>query len=134
MNSRAYAKAKLLRDVPLHNRRRCCRKRDDRSGPQRRQMLPDVPVIRPEIVAPCRYAMRLIDRDQARLSFGEHLREAPHAQPLRRNEQKVELPVQVLQANFARCRPVAARMDSLGREPERLQSSQPDLPSTRSVD
>ena len=50
------------------------------------------------------------------LRLREHLREARHAQPLRRDEEEVELAVEVVEADLARGRAVAAGVDALGRE------------------
>jgi hypothetical protein len=97
----------LLCDVALDQRRRRCSERDDRRGPERRQVLADGPVIRAEVVSPLGNAVRLVDGHQARPPFGEHLRESSHAQPLRGDEEEVQFSVQILHADFARGGPVA---------------------------
>ena len=56
--------------------------------------------------------MRLIDGDQGRLSLGQHLRETGDSQPLRRDEQKLQLAIEVIKAGLARSGAVAARMDA----------------------
>ena len=59
------------------------------------QALAEHAVVGPEVVAPLRDAVRLVDRDERRLAPGEHLGEAGHAEPLGRDEQEVEPPVEV---------------------------------------
>src|SRR6516165_6193682 len=44
---------------------------------QHGQVLPQHPVVGPEIVAPLRNAMRLVNRDQRQSAPGQHLRKAP---------------------------------------------------------
>ena len=104
------------------------------AGRKRRQMLADGAVVGPEIVTPLRNAVRLVDRDQARLALRQHLREPPHPQPLRRDEQKVELAFKIVGMQTSRRgRPVAVGVDPIGRETQAPASSPPDLPSARSA-
>jgi hypothetical protein len=52
--------------------------------------------------------MRLVNGDQRRLALGQHLAEARHAQPLRRNEEELQRSMQVIHAGLPRLRPVEA--------------------------
>ena len=65
--------------------------------------------------------MRLIDGYQDRLSFREHLGKPAYAQPLRSDEQEVEIAGQVVDAALARSHATAAGMDALGAEAQSLQ-------------
>ena len=80
------------------------------------QPLAEHAVVRPEVVAPLRDAVRLVDGDQGGRALGEHLGEAGHAQPLGRDEEEVEAPVEVLAARAARGGAVATGVDALGGE------------------
>ena len=72
------------------------------------------PVVRPKIVAPLRNTMRLVDRDQDRLALGQHFGKTGHAQPLGRNEQKIQLAPQILDADLARHHPVTTGVNAIG--------------------
>ena len=63
-------------------------------------------------MAPLRDAMRLIDGDQRRLSLGQHLAEARNSQPLRRNEEELQRPREVIHAGLPRLSPVEAGVNS----------------------
>ena len=67
---------------------------------------------------PLRNAVRLIHYDQRNLPFGEHLREARHAQPLRRDEQELQLASQIVAANLPRVHAAAPGMNALHGTPE----------------
>ena len=82
--------AELVGDVGLHPRRRGGGERDDRRRPQRRQPLPEQPVVGAEIVSPLRDAVGLVDRHQRQRALRQHLGEARHAQPLGCDEEEVE--------------------------------------------
>ena len=98
----------LLNNIVLHQHGRGCGQRDHRRGPQQRQIAAQHPVIGAEIVAPLGNAVRLVHRDQHGLASGQHFGEARHAQPLRGDEQIIQVPVQILDADLARGQPVAA--------------------------
>src|SRR5579871_4394389 len=106
----------LLRDVALHHRSRRRRQRNHRSGPQRRQMLPDGAVVRTEIVPPLRNAMRFVNRHQAWLPPREHLGKLPRSQPFWSDKQEIQFPSQILKTSLARSPPVAIGMNPLSRE------------------
>ena len=65
------------------------------------QMLAQHAVVGPEVVAPLRDAVRLVDGDQRQLALGQHLGEAGHAQPLRRDEEKLQRALQIIHAGLA---------------------------------
>ena len=109
MKRRAGGEAELLRDVVLDARRRGGGERDDGRGPQQRQPLAEQPVVGPEVVAPLRDAVRLVDRDERRRAPGQHLGEAGHPQPLGGDEEEVEPPVEVVAADLRARRPGRAR-------------------------
>ena len=67
-----------------------------------RQILAEHPVVGPEIVSPLRDAVRFVDGDQRRLALRQHLRKAAHPQALRRDEQELQLAVQIIDASLAR--------------------------------
>jgi hypothetical protein len=81
-------------------------------------MLAQHPVIRAKIVAPLGNAVRLVHRDQHRLAFGQHFGKTRHAQPFRRDEQIIQPTVQIIDADLARSRPVAAGVNALGAQAE----------------
>ena len=132
MKRAAVAEPELLHDVVLHGRRRRGRERDDGRGAKERQALAEHAVVGPEVVPPLRDAVRLVDRDERGLSPREHLGEARHLEPLGRDEEEVELPVEV-GAAYARARPraVAPGVDALGGEPLRPAAWRPGPPSAR---
>ena len=113
MKRAGCAEAQLRGDVVLHQGRGGGGERDDRRGPQRRQVLAEHAVVGPEIVAPLRDAVRLVDGDQRRLALGQHLREAGDAQALRRDEEELQRAVEVVDAGLARGGAVAAGVDAL---------------------
>ena len=90
----------LLGDVVLHQRRGGRGQRDDRCRTEGWQMLAEPAVVRPKIMAPLRDAVGLVDGDQGRFPFRKHLRETGQAQPLRRNKQKLQRPVEVIDAGL----------------------------------
>ena len=114
--ARLLIETQLLADVVLHDGRRRRGQRDHRRRAQRRQIAAQQPVIGPEIVPPLRNAMRLIDRDQRRFPLRQHLRKPGHAQALGRDEQELQLAVQIIDTNLPRRRAVASRMDAFHRE------------------
>ena len=114
--ARRLLQAQLLGDIVLHQRRRRRGHGDHRRRAQRGQILAEHAIVGTEIVAPLRNAMRLIDGDQARLALRQHLRKSGHAQSLRRDEEKLQLAVEVVDAGLARSPAVAAGMDALHRE------------------
>jgi len=102
--------AKLADNVVLHDG--SCRgsERHDRCGTQRRKVLPQHAVIRPEVVAPLRNAVRLVNGDQRGLALGQHLGEAWHSKALRGDEHELQSPVQIVAAGLARSQAVEARV------------------------
>ena len=62
--------------------------------------------------------MGLVDRDQHRLALGEHLGEAGDGEALGSDEQVVDPPRQIVDADLPRGRPVPSRVDALGAEAE----------------
>ena len=84
-------------------------------------MLPQHPVIRPEIVSPLRNAMRLVNRDQRQPLLGQHLRKPRHPQPLRSNKKKLQLTAQVIHASLPRHRPIQPRVNPRHLQPQRPQ-------------
>ena len=89
--------------------------------PQHRQILPQHPVIRPEVVPPLRNAMRLIDSDQGQLPLGQHLHKSRHPQPLRRNKQELQAPVQIIRARLPRHRALESGVNPRHAQPQRSQ-------------
>ena len=94
--------AELRADVVLDARRRRRRQRDDRRGAQQREPRAEEPVVGAEIVPPVRDAVRLVDGDERRGPLGEHLGEARHREPLGGDEEEVELPGEVVEADLPR--------------------------------
>ena len=82
--------AELRQDVVLHERRGRGGERQHGRGTQQVQLLAEHAVVGAEIVAPLRDAVRLVDGDEGGLALAEHLREAGNAQPLRRDEEKLQ--------------------------------------------
>ena len=113
--------AELLGDVLLHERRGGRGQRDHRGGAQLRQPLAQHPVLGPEVVAPVRDAVRLVDCDQHGLALREHLGEAGHRQALGRDEQEVELAVEIRAQHGLRLAAPAARVDALGAQAARAE-------------
>ena len=99
--------AQLREDVGLHTRCRGGGECDDGRrvlrAAQCRQILAEHAIVGPEVVAPLRDAMRLIDGDQSELLFGQHFGKSGNAQALRRDEQKLQLASQIVCAYLA-CR------------------------------
>ena len=100
--ARGVVQRKLREDVVLNDG--CCGRgqRQDRRGAQQVQMLAEHAVVGAEIVAPLRDAVRLVDGDERRLALAQHLGKAGDAQPLRRDEEKLQAAVQVVDAGLAR--------------------------------
>ena len=122
MNSRGVSKPKLPRDVVLHHRRRRRRERDDGSGPQRRKMLADIPVIRPEIVAPL---PRCNAPHRSRPGTVCAWRASP-GKPFTRSRsgamnRKSSSPLRYLRQTSRDVVAIAPRVDALGRKSQRLQ-------------
>ncbi len=119
------AQAELLDDVVLDHRRGGGGQGDDRrrlSRPaQLRQALAEQPVVGAEVVAPLRDAVRLVDRDQAGRPSRQQLREPGHAQALRRDEEVVELAVDVQAAHPARLLAAATGVDALRLQAKRAE-------------
>ncbi len=133
MNRRAAGHAELVADVALHERRRRGGQGDDRGGAQHRQPLAEHAVVRAEIVAPLRDAVRLVDRDEHRLAPREELGETGYAEALRCDEQEVQSAGEVVVARLPRLGTRASRVDPLGAQAERAQLGGPDPPSARSA-
>ena len=106
----------LLANVLLHARRRGGGQRDDGGGPERREPRAEKAVVGPEIVPPVRDAVRLVDGDEGHCPLRQHLGEAGDAEPLRGDEEEVELPVEVVAADLTGGQPVDPRVDPLGGE------------------
>ena len=60
--------------------------------------------------------MRLVHSHQRRLAFGQHFGEAWNAEPLRRDEQELQLALQIVDAGLPGCGAVAAGVDALHRK------------------
>ena len=89
------------------------------AGLQCGQILPQHPIVGPEVMPPLRNAMRLINRNQRRFALRQHLRKPRHPQPLRRNKQKLQLALQIVDAGLPRHRPVQAGVNSRYTQPQR---------------
>ena len=111
-------KTELGDDVFLHQQRRSRSQGNHRRGPQQGQMPTQHPVIGAEIMAPLRDAMRFVHCNQHRLALGQHFRETRHAQPLRGDEQIVEMALQILDADLPGSRPIPPGMNPLGPQPQ----------------
>ena len=114
-------RSQLLQNVGLHGGRCGGRQRHHRRGPQRWQVLPDHPVVRPEVVSPLRDAVCLVDGDQRGLALGQHLAEARHPQTLGRNEEELQVSLQIVHACLPRLRPVQAGVNPPHAEAQRRQ-------------
>ena len=110
MNRAASTKRKLADDVVLHDGGCGGSERHDGRGTQRREVLPQHAIIRPEIVTPLRNAMRFVNSDQRGLSLGQHFGESRHPKPLRRNEHELHFAVQIVAAGLSGCQAVHAGM------------------------
>ena len=108
-------------DVILDARRRGGGQRQHRRRPQARQTLAQEPVVGTEVVAPLRDAVRFVDRDQGRAATLQEFDEAGHAEPLGRDEEKVEFAVAVEPAGLPRLVARPARVDALGAQPDLAQ-------------
>ncbi len=129
--------AELREDVRLHGGRGGRRQRDDRRGIERTaqtgQILAQHAVVGTEVVAPLRDAMRLVDRDQRQLALGQHLREPRHAQPFRRNEQKLQAAPQDNPRKPAAPRRAPFRSECAPRKGLVRRASPPGPPSAQSA-
>ena len=76
-------KSQLRGDIVLHERRGGGGEGDYRSRPQGGQVLAEHAVVGPEIVAPLRNAVGLVDGDERGLALGQHLGKAGDAQSFR---------------------------------------------------
>ena len=54
------------------------------------QVLAEHAVVRPEIVAPLRNAVRFVDGDEGGLALRQHFGKARHPEPFRRDEEKLQ--------------------------------------------
>jgi hypothetical protein len=63
--------------------------------------------------------MRLVNGDQGGLALGQHLAEARHPQPLRRNEEELQRPLQVLHAGLPRHAAIEAGVNPAHPEAQR---------------
>ena len=70
------------------------------SAAQAGQILAQHAVVGPEVMAPLRDAMRLINGDQRQFALGQHLGKSGHAQPLRRDEEKLQIASQIVRAHL----------------------------------
>ena len=75
----------LLHDVPPHPLRRRRRQRQQRRLRKQLAELPQVPVVRPELVPPLRDAVCLVDGDQAHPQPAQEAPKPLDSQPLRRD-------------------------------------------------
>ena len=128
-----FGEPELLDDIVLHHGRGGGGQGDHRRRAEARQVAAEHAVVRPEVVAPLRDAVRLVDRDERRLALGEHLGKARDAQALRRDEEKVELAGEVIDASLPGGGAVAAGVDALDRAAQAPSAWRPDLPSRRSA-
>ena len=108
--------AELREDVGLDGGRGGCGERDDGgavvSAAQARDMFAEHAVVGPEIVSPLRDAMRLVDCDEGKLLFGEHLSEAGDAEALGGDEEEVELVIEIVGAGLALRAAIEAGVDA----------------------
>ena len=100
---------------------------------QRRQPLPQHPVIRPEVMPPLRNAVRLINGNQRQRPLRQHLRKSRHPQPLRRNKQELQRPLQIIHARLPRHAPLQPGMDPRHLAAPAPPASPPGLPSAQSA-
>ncbi len=100
--ARGIVQRELREDVVLHDGRRGGGEREDGRGAQQVQMLAEHAVVGAEIVAPLRDAVRLVDGDERRLALAQHLGKARDAEPLRRDEEKLQAAAEVVDAGLAR--------------------------------
>ena len=80
----------LLHDVPPHPLRRRRRQRQQRRPREHVAKLPQVAVVRPELVPPLGDAMRLVDGDQAHPQPAQEPAKPLDGQPLRRDVQDLD--------------------------------------------
>jgi len=105
------AEPELLDDVVLDCRRRRGCERDDRRGPQRRQVLAQLAVVGTKSWPHCEMQCASSMAIQRRFALGQHLGEANHAQPLRSDEQELEFAAQIFYAGLPRLRAVQPGVD-----------------------
>jgi len=93
---RRIAEVKLRDDVLLHGGRGGCCERNDWRGAKRGQVFAESAIVGTKVVAPGADAVSLVDRNQARFTSRQHLREAGNAHPFGRDEEEVQRAVEVL--------------------------------------
>ena len=85
------AQPEALDDVARHLRRRGRGRRDDRPGPEPARGVRETKVVRPEVVAPLRHAMRLVDDEQTDRRRLDPLQKARRGEPLRCHVQEPQV-------------------------------------------
>ncbi len=76
-------------------------KGDDGRGAERGEVLAERAVVGAKVVSPGGDAMRFIDSDERRFAAGEHLGKAGNAHALGRDEEELEVAVEVVAAGLA---------------------------------
>ena len=89
------------------------------AGRSAADVLAEHPVVGAKIVSPLRDAVRLVDSDERGLTLGEHFNETGNTQPLRREEEELQLAVEVFAADFARGGAVHPGMNAADAQAER---------------
>ncbi len=115
--------SQLRHDIRLHRRSSRRRQRQHRhrtrTVAQPRQILPQHPVVGPEVMPPLRNAVRFVNCNQRGLALRQHLWKPRHPQSLRRNEQKVQRPLQIVEARLSRHSPIQPRVNPRHTQPKR---------------
>ena len=119
--ARGLGESELRGDVVLHDGRRGGGEGDHRRGAQRRKVVAEHAVVGAEVVAPLGNAMRLVDGDEGGFALGEHFGEAGDAQALGRDEEELQIAVEVVDAGLAGGGAVASGVDALHGEAARLE-------------
>src|SRR6187402_1274703 len=82
-------------------------------------MLTERAVVRPKVMAPLGNTVRLVDGDQAQFFLGQHCRESRHAHALGSDEEKLQIPVEVVAADLSRLFAAQTRVNSADPATER---------------
>jgi len=92
------AKLKLRDNITLDSRGCGCRQSNHWRWTQDGQVVAQGAVVGPKIVAPCTDAVRFVDRNQRGPTSCQAFHKAGNTQPLRCNEQELELSIHVVAA------------------------------------
>jgi len=98
---RRVIEAELSDDIFLYQRRGGCCKCDNGCRSKRFDALTECAVVGTEVMAPLRDAMRFVDGYEGERTLGEHLGKARDTKPLRSDEEKVELVIEILATDGA---------------------------------